>query len=109
MARSPHRYSDLSAPWQELTKVMQKMNFGVIEGLWLENCQPRITAETRLVTEFRMGGDNKPRNEATLMDYRLSQPILDLWETLTARKEGIIRRLVVKHGLPFSLEIEGVI
>lgn len=55
---------------------------------------------------LKMGGQNGPRDEANLPDFWLKQPIVDLLQAIHEIGDGEILAIDVKHGLPFTVEIE---
>ena len=101
--------SILSPSRARLLELMQRLNFGFVESLAFRDGQPVFSPPPRLVREVKFGADNGPRPEADQRDFTLKARVLDLFAHLEALGSGVIRRLEVKHGLPFLMTVEEVI
>ncbi|MBN1606478.1 MAG: hypothetical protein JW940_07580 [Polyangiaceae bacterium] len=99
----------LSPPRQRLVELSQKINFGVIENLVVRDGEPLFNPPPRVVRAVKLGGENGPRPEYALRDFALRAEVRELFAHLDALGEGTVRRLEVKHGLPFRMEIEEVV
>jgi len=53
-----------------------------------------------------MGGEDGGRPEVNCEDFLLKSQVLELLEAIRQLREGYIRVVEIKHGLPFSIEIE---
>jgi hypothetical protein len=102
----PITKSALSDPERRLVELLQDLNFGRIEGLRVYGGVPIFDPAPRVVQTLKMGGQNGPREEASLQDFWLKQPLVDLLQTLRGIGEGEVLSIDVKHGLPFTVEIE---
>jgi hypothetical protein len=95
----------LAEPFHRLIELMQRLNFGRIEGLQIRAGEPVFDPPPRLVRKVKMGGENGPRQELST-DFPLKKPFVELISVLSGMNEGIVLAIDVKHGLPFAAEIE---
>jgi hypothetical protein len=100
--------SSLSPERRRLIELMQRVNFGRIEGLVVRDGNPILDEKPlpRIVVEVKFGGDNGPRPEADSSDFSLKAQVADLFDHLARLCNGRIESLTVKHGLPFGMHLE---
>lgn len=102
----PRSKSDLSPNGSRLVELMQDINFGRIEGLVVEDGQPKFGPRLRVVREVKFGGENGPRPELGANDFLLKQQVIDLFPFFAELQNGVIECLEIKHGLPFRMAVE---
>ena len=102
----PITKSSLSDPQRRLVELLSNLNFGRIEALCVRRGAPIFEPAPRVIQTLKMGGQNGPHEEAGLPDFWLKQPIVDLLQTIHEIGDGEIREIVVKHGLPLTVEVE---
>lgn len=98
--------SSLSDPQIRLVELLQKLNFGRIERLHVERGEPVFEPAPRIVQKLKMGGENGPRPEATLLDFHLKLQTIELLEAIAGIRDGQVLTIEVRNGLPFTVEIE---
>jgi len=103
---SPISKSSLSHSERRLVELLQSINFGRIEGLRVRGGLPAFAPAPRVIQLLKMGGQNGPREESNLEDFWLKQPIVDLLQTIRDIGDGEVLAIEVRHGLPFTVEIE---
>ena len=96
---------DLSPARRELVELLQKINFGRIEGLAIHDGDPVLSPAVAVVRDIKFGGENGPRPEVGVGDFTLKAQVVDLFAHLDQMDKGIIRSLEVKHGLPFRMTV----
>ena len=96
----------LSPAGKYLVEVMQRLNFGCIEGLVVRDGEPVFDPPPRVLREVKFGGENGPRPEAAKADFALKAQVRELFAQMEAMGSGVILSLEVKHGLPFKMTIE---
>ncbi len=96
----------LSPARRRLVERMQRLGFGSIEGLVIRNGEPLLRPGVRIISDVKFGAENGPRPEADLDDFVLKKQVRDFLKQLDALGNVTIRRLEVKHGLPFRMEVE---
>jgi hypothetical protein len=99
--------SSLSTPWIQLIEIMQQLGFGRIEQLPVRDGEPVLDPPPKVIRETKFGAVNGPRPEASLEDFALKAQVRELFDHLRSLRNATIRRLEVKHGLPFRMEVEG--
>jgi len=103
------RKRTLSPPRKRLVELMQRINFGRIEGLVVRGGEPLFDPLPRVVRTVKIGGDNGPRPEVRSADFDLKRDAVEFFEHLERLGNGVVRCIEVKHGLPFIVEIEELI
>lgn len=100
--------SSLSPHRRRLVELMQRVNFGRIEGLRVHRGEPVFDEHVppRVILEVKFGADNGPRPESATGDFALKQQVVDLFAHLDRLRDARIEVLTVKHGLPFGMHIE---
>lgn len=94
---------DLPIHRQRLVELMQRINFGRIEGLVVREKQPVLEPPPVIIREVKFGGENGPRPEVHAEDFLLKTQVVKLFAALDELCDGIIDGLDVKHGLPFRM------
>ena len=104
----PPRKSTLTPAQAELVELMQQLDFGNIEGLIVQDGQPVLKPRPRIVRDVKFGAGNGCRSEAGLTDFALKSSVQELMDTFSSIGNATVRRLEVKHGLPFRMQVEEV-
>jgi hypothetical protein len=98
--------SSLSVSRRRLIELMQRINFGRIENLQVRAGEPVFDPAPRVVQKLKIGGDNGPRPEIACEDFWLKNQTIEMLEAISRLGDGNVLAIEVKHGLPFSMEIE---
>ena len=85
---------------------MQGINFGRIENLLVQAGEPLFNPPPRVIRKLKIGGENGPRPEIGSEDFWLKDQVVELLEAIASLGEGAVPSIEVKHGLPFSVELE---
>lgn len=94
---------------RRLVELMQRVNFGRIEGLVVRRGDPAFDPTPRVVTEWKFGAaENGPRPESGLSDFALKPQVIELFALFDTLPDGTGIMLVVKHGVPFQAFIDGL-
>jgi hypothetical protein len=102
----PPRKSTLLPAQAELVELMQRLDFGNIEGLVIRDGLPVLEPRPRLVRDVKFGAGNGRRSEAGLTDFALKSSVRELMDTFASLGNATVRRLEIKHGLPFRMQVE---
>lgn len=100
--------SSMSNDRVQLIELMQRINYGRIEGLSVRRGEPMMDPPPRIVREIKLCGDNGPRPEAAKADFTLKAQVLDLFAQLEALGDGVIPCIEIQRGLPFRMTVEEV-
>ena len=98
------RKSELSEGFTKLLELMQRINFGRIEGLLMQDGQPIFDPPPAWVQSIKFSADNTSRPEIPMPDFDLRHEVLELF-ALLARPGVSVRFVDIKHGLPFRAEV----
>jgi hypothetical protein len=98
--------SSLSESQRWLVELMQTLNFGRIEALHVRAGMPVSIPAPQIIQKLKIGGENGPRPETAHDDFLLKRQTIEMLESLRRLGDGKVLVIEVKHGLPFSLEIE---
>ncbi len=96
--------SELPAPARRLVEMMHAVHFGGIEGLSVHDGLPVFDPAPRIVRHIKLGADNAPR--AREADFELKAPVRDLFRHLAEVRNGFVRSLEIRHGLPVNMLLE---
>src|SRR5262245_51472004 len=102
----PTTKSSLSDPLHRLLEMMQFINFGRIESLRVHGGQSVFEPPPRIIQQLRLGGENCTRTEAGLQDFWLKQQTIEMLRAIADLGDGEVSVIEVKHGLPYTVEIE---
>ncbi len=100
--------SSLSESQTQFIELMQRINYGRIEGLSIRRGQPVLEPPPRIIREIKFGGDNGPRPEVAKTDFALKAQVRDLFAQLEALGDGVIPCIEIQRGLPFRMTVEEV-
>lgn len=98
--------SSLSPDRSGLLELMQRINFGRLEGLVVRGGEPLLDPPPKVVREIKFGGENDPRTERALGDFALKTQVVELFEHFDRLQNAEIEVLSIKHGLPFGMHVE---
>ena len=102
----PITKSSLSEAQRHLVELLQRLNFGRIEGMHVSGGEPIFKPAPRIIQKLKMGGENSPRPETALEDFWLKRPTVEMLQAIADLRDGDVVSIEVKHGLPFAVEIE---
>jgi hypothetical protein len=98
--------SSLSRGQSHLVELMQRINYGRIEGLVISRGEPVLEPAPRVVRKLKLGGKNAPRPEMGKDNFELKAEIVELFCLFEQIGDGLVRVLTVERGLPKHIEIE---
>ncbi|NOT00447.1 MAG: hypothetical protein HOP29_07445 [Phycisphaerales bacterium] len=97
--------SQLSGTRHRLVERMQELGFGRIEALLVRACEPVLDPPPKVTREVKFGAENGARPEQNLRDFVLKSQVIELFDEFDRIGDGVIDVLTVKHGLPFSMNV----
>ncbi|MEZ6138295.1 MAG: hypothetical protein R3C53_25715 [Pirellulaceae bacterium] len=99
---------DLSRDCMQLLELMQRINFGRIEGLQVVNGEPVLSSIKSARSVHKLKGENGPRPELGIADFSLKQEVCELFRLIERVGNGELDLIEIKHGLPFIVELNEV-
>ncbi len=100
--------TDLSVRSKALVERMQQINFGRIENLPILAGEPVPDERTKTIRKVKFGGQNIPRKESEMSDFKLKVEVVEFFDELERIGDGIIHSLEIKHGLPFAMDVQHI-
>ena len=85
---------------------MQHLNFGYVESLTIQSAEPVLSPKPIIVRERKFASE--PEGHQDSEDYLLKAQIVELFLLFDEIRNGTIRKLEVKHGIPFRAMYEPV-
>lgn len=102
----PITKAELTQERRRLINIMQQVNFGRIHQFQVRDGEPAFTPMTRIERQVKFGGENRPRPEVALDDFRLKRNVIELFETFDRLGDGTIKQLEIRGGLPCGMTVE---
>ena len=102
----PASTKDLLPSERSLLDAMRVIDFGQIEFLRIRAGEPVLDPWPTVVRNLKFGADGRDPRPTVNREFVLKQEAADLFEYTRDVEDGEIRALVVRHGLPFSMEVE---
>jgi hypothetical protein len=101
----PTSTRDLLPSERSLLEIIRTLGFGQIEFLRIGAGEPILDPKPTVVRALKFGADRESAERGS-GDFNLKREAADLFEYTRDVDQGEIRVLVVRHGLPFSMEVE---
>jgi len=101
----PSSTRDLSPTERRLVTVLQQLGFGHLESVKIRCGEVVLDRTLTLVQVLKFGAaESQPPSPSA--DFELKKSMADLFEYIRGVDDGVVRRLEIRHGLPFAMEIE---
>ncbi|MBE0591141.1 MAG: hypothetical protein IH616_01915 [Gemmatimonadales bacterium] len=97
---------DLRPSERELVRAMKRLGFGRFEYLRIHLGEVVLYPSPRVVRDVKFGSVDPGAAKEPPADFDLKTQVAELFAYIRSLYDGEIRTLEVKHGLPFSMEIE---
>jgi hypothetical protein len=95
------RFSQLSPARQNLVRLCQRINFGHVHDLVVQDREPVLGDRSpRVLTDIRLDVDEQPRTEALLGDFLLCAEFCRLMAALDHMVKGTIPSIEIRAGVP---------
>ena len=85
---------------------MRQLNFGRFEFLRIQGRELVLDLWPTTVRGVKFGSEDPATSRTPLDEFELKRQLVELFEYVRAVDAGEIRCLEVRHGLPFSMEVE---
>jgi hypothetical protein len=103
-AGRPNSTSDLSGAERALVAVFQQVGFGRLEDARIRCGEVLWGTSPTVVQTVKFGAAES--HHGSYVDFDLKKQSADFFDYVRGVDEGTIRHLEIRHGLPFSMEIE---
>ena len=104
-ATRPSSTRDLSSSERSFLNVAQQLGFGHFESIKIRGGALVLDPWPTVVQVLKFGAaESEPSDRAA--DFELKKSVAEFFEFIRGVDNGEIRCLEVRHGLPFSMEIE---
>lgn len=106
MTARPKSTKDLSLSELRFAQAMGSVGFGRFEALRLAGGELVLDPWPTAVRGIKFGESTPANRLNTSQDFDLKAQLADFFEYVRSVKNGEIRRLEIRHGLPFSVEVD---
>ena len=103
-AKIPISTQDLLSSERRFLDGMRHLRFGRFEFLQIRNGEVVLDPWPTTIRDVKLGAQANSHTGSG--DFALKQQVSELFEYIRAVDIGEIRTLEIRHGLPFSMEIE---
>lgn len=101
----PTSTNDLLPSEQRFVATLRQVAFGRLEFVRIQGGELVLDPRPTAVQVLKFGSaETQPAERSA--DFELKKPMAEFFEYIRGVDAGEIRRLEVRHGLPFSIEIE---
>jgi hypothetical protein len=99
-------FGDLLPSETAFVTAMQQLGFGRFEFLRIEKCELVLDPWPTTVQNVKFASGDPGMLGTALDGFQLKRQVIELFEYVRGVDAGEIRTLEIRHGLPFSMEIE---
>jgi len=98
--------SDLLESERTLVELIEDLNFGRIERLQFRDGRPILQPLPRVIAAVKIAGEDRKADSEIRPGSCLKQSLMELFALMQRVGDGELLLIEVRHGLPFSVEIE---
>ena len=98
--------SDLRSSERTFVAAIQRLGFGRFEFLRIKNSELVLDPWPTMVRGVKFGSEEQTTSHTPPEEFRLKRQVIELFEYVREVDTGEIRTLEIRHGLPFSMEVE---
>ncbi len=91
---------------QRLLALFQSIRFGRVHRLVVRGGEPVLDAGTAWTRTVKVLGENGPHPASVVAEYALKREAVEFFRMLDGLGDGAIGNVEVRHGLPFSFELD---
>lgn len=95
----------LSPARRRLVELMQEVNFGRIEGLYVRDGEPVLEHTPNVRRDIVFGKVNAPNPARGRDDFALKDQIVELFDLFDRERSVTVESLVVQNGLPVRMTV----
>ncbi len=95
----------LSPSRQRLVSLMQRLEYGEVQGLVLRQGEPQFDPPPRVIRTVRFGQRSATRVTPRGEDFALKRHVAELFAEFDRLQDGVIGRIEVQNGLPCRISL----
>jgi len=95
--------NSITPPKQRLIELMQRINYGRIEGLQVRDGEPVFDPMPTVLRLFLFGKDNRPNGSRVNDRFTLKKKVVELFEIFDRERSLSIQELMIDDGLPVRM------
>lgn len=101
-----NNFSNLDPSEKQLVRLMQKMRFGQIKDLMVEDGLPIFQPKPCLIENIRLGKNSPLSDEFNKENFSLKPQVKSMFNLFRSRQNIKVRELSVQDGLPNNIQLE---
>jgi len=102
----PASTRDLRTPERAFVAAMRQLRFGRFESVRIERGELVLSPWPAMVRSVKFACEESASPQTSPDEFELKRQVVELFEYVRTIEAGEIRCLEVRHGLPFSMEVE---
>ena len=103
--RGPASTRDLLPSECRFLAAMQQIGFGSFESVRIEDGELVLDPWPTTIRGVKFGSEDRPTDLTSLAEFQLKRQVVELFEYMREIDSGEIRRLEIRHSLPFAMEV----
>ena len=104
-ATGPITKRTLSPARRRLVELMQEVNFGRIEGLYVRDGEPVLERTPNVLRDIVFGKVNAPNPARGKDDFALKEQLVELFDLFDREQSVTVESLVIQNGLPVRMTV----
>jgi hypothetical protein len=96
------RQDELSASQRNLLNLMKKVSYGRINNLAIIKGEAMISPESSIERDLKLGANDSVPSAGE--DFAFKRKMRDFFEQLGGIKDGFIRKIEIRGGLPILMQ-----
>jgi hypothetical protein len=97
------RQNELSVSQRKLLNLMKKVGYGRINNLAVIKGEPVISQDSSIERDLKLGANDSFPTPGE--NFVLKKKMTDFFEQLIKIKEGFIRKIEIRGGLPILMQV----
>jgi hypothetical protein len=102
----PSSTRDLRPPEWAFVAAMRQLRFGRFESVRIQRGELVLNPWPAMVRSVKFACEESAGPQMSLDEFELKRQVAELFDYVRTIEAGEIRCLEVRHGLPFSMEVE---
>ena len=103
--RGPTSTRDLLPSECRFLAAMQQIGFGSFESVRIENGELVLDPWPTTIRGVKFGSEDRSAALTPPAEFQLKRQVVELFEYVREVDSGEIRRLEIRHSLPFAMEV----